>query len=104
LLARFKELGTRIAGLTFAPRRNPAVSWPVALGLELGYRVTVNRTPLRTGNQIAVDQIVEHITHHFTPRAWTTEIATSPVDPTVGDYLILDDALYGLLDTGLLAY
>jgi hypothetical protein len=28
----------------------------------------------------------------------------APVDPNVGDYLILDDTTYGLLDTALLAY
>lgn len=104
LLARYKEQGTRLAGLTITPTQDSANLFPVALGLPIGDRVTVNRTPLGMGAAIDVDQILEGVDHAFTPFTWTTSFVGSPVDPNVGNYLILDDPVYGLLDQQLLAY
>jgi hypothetical protein len=104
LLARYKELGTRLADLVFTPRRDPSNLWPQALGRELGDRITVKRTPLGLNNEISTEQIIERVEHTFGPKTWTTRFVGSPVDPNVGTYLILDDATYGLLDTGRLAY
>jgi hypothetical protein len=103
LLARYKELGTRLAALTFLPRANTNL-WLQALGRELGDRITVNRTPLATGNQISSNQIIERVEHTFAPLMWSTTFVGSPVDPGVNTYLILDDLVYGLLDTAKTAY
>lgn len=103
-LARYKELGTRLAGMKVKPRRSASLLWPQVLGREIGERITVKRTPLGLNSEVSVDQIIEGISHTFGPREWTTTFKGSPVDPNVGDYLILDDATYGKLDTGLLAY
>lgn len=103
-LSRYKELGTRLANMTVNPRRDATNLWPAVLDLELGERITVKRTPLGLNNEISSDQIIERIEHTFSPKSWQTKFVGSPVDPNVGDYLILDDATYGLLDTGLLAY
>jgi hypothetical protein len=102
-LARWKELGSRLVSMTITPTSEPLL-WPQVLGRGLGDRITVERTPLGQGAQIATDQIIERIEHTFTRNTWVTKFSGSPVDPNVGRYLILDDATYGLLDSGLLAY
>ncbi len=104
LLGRYKELGTRLASLELFPRRNPATLWPLALGLDIGDRITVKRQPLGLNNVINVDQIIESVEHQGSPMSWTTKFTGSPVDPGVNTFLILDDATYGKLDTGVLAY
>ena len=40
----------------------------------------------------------------FSKYGLTINFRSSPVDPNVGSYLILDDATYGLLDDALLGY
>lgn len=102
-LAKFKDPKTRLESMMLAPRKTTAM-WPEALGRELGDRITIERTPLDTGDETTFDQIIERIEHQFAPKFWETKVVGSPVDPNVGDYLILDDAVFGLLDTGLLAY
>lgn len=94
---RFKELGTRLASITFTPRKDPTNLWPAMLGLEIGDRVTVKRTPLGLNEEINKDFIIEGIHHDFAPMRWTTTFRGSPVDPNVGSYLILDDPVYGLM-------
>jgi len=104
LLARYKEQGTRLAAMRITPRRDPSNLWPQVLGLTIGDRITVMRTPLGVGNETTVDVIIEGIEHAFSTNTWQTTFIGSPVDPNVGNYLILDDAVEGLLDQQLLAY
>ncbi len=104
LLARYKEQSSRLAKMTLVPRSNASGLWPQVLGRELGERITVKRMPLGLNSEIVSDQIIEAIEHSGSPMQWETTFTGSPVDPNVGDYLILDDATYGLLDTGVLAY
>lgn len=100
---RFKEMRTRLRQMTLQPRKATGL-WPQVFGREIGERITVSRTPLGLNAEVSVPQIIERVEHVFTPKSWTTVFGGSPVDPNVGDYLILDDATYGLLDTGVLAY
>lgn len=104
LLARYKELGSRLERMSITPRRDASNLWPQVLGREIGERVTIKRTPLGLNSEIVVDQIIERVEHEFTPRSWVTTFAGSPTDPSVGDFLILDDSTYGKLNTGVLAY
>ena len=104
LVRRYKEIGTRVSAFQLSPRTDASDLWPQALGRAIGDRITIERTPLGTGNQISVAQIIEGVRHRFSPRSWTTSFHCSPVDPDVGNYLILDDATYGLLDTHRTAY
>ncbi len=104
LLAKYKEQGTRLAAMTISPRRDPSNLWPQVLGLKHGDRITVKRTPLGVGNETSIDVIIEGISHDFGPKRWKTTFVGSPVDPNVGDYMINDDPVYGLLDTALMAY
>jgi hypothetical protein len=82
LLARYKELGTRLKAVRFVPQDNPLGLWPEVLGREIGDRITIKRTPLGLGNQIETDQIIEGVTHTFAPKVWVTEFRGSPVDTT----------------------
>ena len=104
LVRRYKEIGTRVSAFQLSPRTDASDLWPQALGRAIGDRITIERTPLGTGNQISVAQIIEGVRHRFSPRSWSTTFHCSPVDPDVGNYLILDDATYGLLDTHRTAY
>lgn len=101
-LSRYKELGTRVASMRIAPMRDPANLWPQVLGRRIADRITVKRTPLGTGNEISVEQIIEGVAHTFAPRSWITTYRASPAETTV--YFILDDATYGELNDDKLAY
>lgn len=103
LLSRYKELGTRLASLTINPRMDAAL-WPKALGLGMGNRITVKRTPLGLNTEVSIEQIIESVSHSFTVGEWTTTFRGSPTDPNVNTLLILDDATYGALDTYRLGY
>lgn len=104
LLARFKNEYLRCRSLSVSPQTQPA-AWPTILGLELGDRITIKRTPLGSGSQISVDQIIESIGWDIPSRfVLQPTFSGSPVDPNVGAYLILDDATAGVLDTAKLGY
>lgn len=104
LLGRYKNLSTRVKQLRISPRRDPNNLWPQVLGREIGDRITVQRTPLGTGDTNTYEQIIERVEHEFSVSYWRTSWTCSPTDPNVGSYLILDDATQGLLDSALLAY
>jgi hypothetical protein len=105
LVARFKELGTRLASMTLLPRTDPTNLWPQVLGRLIGDRITVKRTPLGLNSEISLDFIIEGVEHSFgVGPVWTTVFRGATVDPNVGNYLILDDPVHGLLDQALLAY
>lgn len=103
LLARYKQEHLRVESMRLAMRQQPAY-WSTVLDLEIGDRFTLLRTPLGIGAQINVDQIIEAIDWQFTAFDMVPTFAGSPVDPNVGNYLILDDAVSGLLDTAVLGY
>ncbi len=91
--------------MTLLPRTDPTNLWPQVLGRVIGERITTKRKPLGLNSEISLDFIIDGIEHSFgIGPVWTTVFAGSPVDPNVGDYLILDDAVAGLLDTALMAY
>ncbi|MGA1346150.1 MAG: hypothetical protein ACO35E_09315 [Ilumatobacteraceae bacterium] len=102
LLQRYKELTTRLEAMTVHVHRDPATLTPVVGRRQIGDRITVERTPLGTGNQIVSSVIIEGIAHRFAPRRWSTTYRASPIETTV--FFILDDATYGVLDDDLLAY
>jgi hypothetical protein len=65
LIATYKDPSVRVEQLTFLPSSDPEVLWPVALGLDIGSKLTVKRRP-PAGNTITVDCYVEGITHRVT--------------------------------------
>lgn len=102
-LARNKDPHLRCPGLEVKPGRNPATIFPTVLGTQLLDRVTLERTPQGVGSQIAVEMIVDQITHRFTSKNWSTTLRVSPVDPNTESVLILDSVSQGILDTNQLA-
>lgn len=77
--------------------------WPLVLGLEIGDRLTVAKSPPGGGDPIAKDVYVESIEHRFGPATeWTTILGLSPADEAI--WFKLNSATAGLLDTGMLAF
>ncbi len=106
MLGRYKELGTRLGSMRVRPRRDPGNMFPKVLALDLGDQITVKRKPLGLNAEISTNQIIESLTHNFSAsqKDWVTTYTGSPVDASLGQYLVLDDPTYGRLDSFRLAY
>jgi hypothetical protein len=96
MLGRYKELGTRLENMRQIPARSPTLLYPQALGRLIGDQITVQRKPLNQGNQTELAQLIEAVSHQFTPHLWVTEWRGSPVDTT--EYALYDDGV--LYDDG----
>ena len=79
LLSRYKDPHSRPDTLTLTPARNPSV-WGVALGLEIGDLVRVNKRPIN-GASISLDCFVERVEHNYDAQTadWVTNVTLSPV-------------------------
>jgi hypothetical protein len=101
LLATHKAPHQRIATLTLDPASNPGV-WPVALGMEIGDRVTVKRRT--SAFTMTADYFVESIAHRQDPQSWTVSLQCSPASLWKTPWL-LNDATYSVLgSTTVLGY
>jgi hypothetical protein len=78
LLSRYKDPHARPETLTITPARNPSL-WAVALGLEIGDLIRVNKRPLGAP-ALSIDCFVEQIEHSFDAQSgdWITNIKLSP--------------------------
>lgn len=85
----------RIEKLTIDPSANPSL-WPLALGLEISQRVTVQRRTTN-GNAMSAVYCVESIEHEIKsdPLSWTVQVELSPV--FVPAVWILGDSVSGKL-------
>ena len=79
LLSRYKDPHSRPETLTLTPARNPSV-WGVALGVEIGDLVRVNKRPIN-GATISIDCFVERVEHNYDAQTsdWITTVTLSPV-------------------------
>jgi hypothetical protein len=100
-LSAYAQPKLRIEQLEFTPRQAPATLYPVAIGVEIGTRITVNRRPQGVGTVISKQVIVEGISHTITPDGWRTTFNLSPVFVAT---FILDSATFGVLDSNQLGY
>jgi len=91
----------RIDQLTVNPRRAAAYQSP-CVTLDIGDRITVERTPQDVGSQIVKTLIVEGVKHSITRDNWVVTFTTSPTLENAP--FVLDSATLGVLDTDLLAY
>jgi hypothetical protein len=104
-LRAWKDPATRITELTVQPRAKAATAYPVVLALELGDRITVERTPGNpvVGSQIVKSLTVQGISHSIdVDGTWLTTLYLSPA-PALGaavPYLIVGDATYGQIGAG----
>lgn len=92
-LSIMKDPHQRVEKVTLKPSANPAL-WPVALGAEIGDRVTLKRRT-SAGVTMSADFFIERVEHSRTADEWTVGLQMSPA--TAGSPWILEDATYGLL-------
>jgi hypothetical protein len=98
ILATHKDPHQRISTLTIKPSHNPTL-WPVALGAEIGQRVTVKRRTT-AGLTMSADYFIEQISHSQKPDEWTVSFQMSPaIGYQVG---LFNDATYGQFNSTLI--
>ncbi len=100
-LQQYKDPQMRIDELTVNCRRDKAYQSP-CVTLDIGDRITVERTPQDVGAQISKTLIIEGIKHSITRDNWVVTFTTSPTLENAP--FVLDSATLGVLDTDRLAY
>jgi hypothetical protein len=100
-LQQYKDPQMRIDQMTVNARRAVAYQSP-CVTLDIGDRITVERTPQDVGAQIVKTLIVEGVKHSITRDNWVVTFTTSPTLENAP--FVLDSATLGVLDTDLLAY
>jgi len=100
-LGQYKDPKMRIDELTVNPRRAAAYQSP-CVTLDIGDRITVERTPQDVGAQIVKTLILEGVKHSITRDNWVVTFNTSPTLENAP--FVLDSATLGVLDTNILAY
>lgn len=100
-LQQYKNPQMRIDELTLNARRAVAYQSP-CVTLDIGDRITVERTPQDVGAQISKTLIIEGVKHSITQDNWVVTFTTSPTLENAP--FVLDSATLGVLDTDLLAY
>ena len=100
LLVRAKDPRTRITSLSVNMRRDPVNLVPAVASLDLADDVVVSLTPTGVGDPLWRAVSVQGLSHTVTPQSWdvTMYLAPGPV-ATNGPLLILDDGVYGELDS-----
>lgn len=92
----------RVRSIRMNNAPNGGVNLPQMLGRGMWDRITVIHHGLQGGTPFVQDSIIEGISHSVTPATWTTTFALSPAETQ--DYMILDSAEFGQLDSARLAY
>jgi hypothetical protein len=70
--------------------------------LELTDVVTVERSPLGVGDTISRLSMIDGIDHQISHGSWTCDLSFANVDTRA--FLMLDDPVFGLLDSNRLAF
>lgn len=104
LVYAYKTPAQRVRSLTIVPRRNAATLFPKIRTTDIGTRISVRRAPLGVGSAYTKELTIEGISHSFDVDGnWTTTYLTAPTD-TADDWLKLDSATQGLLNTNRLGF
>lgn len=90
-LDRYKDPQLRTRPVEVRLPRLTAAQQADVLALELGHRVTIERTPQGVGSAITQETVVEGISHRVTGDQWAVVFTLSPVDTR--EYFILDSSL-----------
>lgn len=100
-LATYKQPQLRIEQMRFSPRRLTSM-YAATITDDIGTRITVKRRPQGVGSVISKELIVEGITHDIGISSWVTTYNLSPAPLS---FLILDNLVYGVIDsTNVLGY
>jgi hypothetical protein len=100
-LAQYKDPQMRIDQMSVNARRAVAYQSP-CVTLDIGDRITVERTPQDVGAQIVKTLIVEGVKHSITRDSWVVTFNTAPTLQNAP--FVLDSATLGVLDTNILGY
>jgi len=98
---QFADPATRITSVTLIPEGGTDVRYPFCFQVDIGWRVTITRTPQGVGSAISKVCTVEGIQHRVTERGpWMTTLYLAPsVDNyTTHNWAVLGDSTYGKLD------
>jgi len=100
-LGQYKDPQMRIDQLTVNVRRSDTYQSP-CVTLDIGDRITVERTPQNVGSEILKYLIIEGVKHSITRDKWVVTFNTTPTLQNAP--FVLDSATLGVLDTNILAY
>ena len=102
-LSRTKDPLERIDGITVMPG-DDLDKWATLLGLEIGDRIQIVEYPPGYTAEVVSDYIIRHLSVSI-PTAITGASFTFQLTPaSIENWLILDDATFGMLDSNKLAY
>jgi hypothetical protein len=81
LLTHYKDVFLRVRSLRIVPSSDPTL-YDIALGLQLGWRITIRRLPQNIGAAIVIDAIIEGIEHQVDGDAgtWITTFSLSQAE------------------------
>jgi hypothetical protein len=100
-IATYKQPQLRIDQMRFSPRRLTSM-YAATITDDIGTRITVKRRPQGVGSVISKELIVEGISHDIGISSWVTTYNLSPAPLA---FLILDNLVYGVMDsTNVLGY
>ena len=99
-VTHFKNPIARLPAISIDLNADPGNLFPLVLGLEIGDRITVKRTPAGGGSTFTQDAIIERIEHTIGVDSWHTVLSLFAAETS--QYLVLDDAVLGKLDNGIL--
>lgn len=88
----------RVPSIRIPLHRYSAADQATVLGLDLGHRVTVNRTPQGVGSQIDLDFLVEGVSHDIGFNEWWVTLFVSPTPDEVQELFILGSSELGGTD------
>jgi hypothetical protein len=75
-LAKYKQPAFRVKTIVLTPSADTSI-WPVALGVEQGDVVKVNRRPVG-GAPYSIVGVVQKVEHTVGPGSWVTTLTISP--------------------------
>jgi hypothetical protein len=79
----YKDPKVRADGFTVRPARAPSTAWPIVLGLEIGSKVTLSRTPQALGSAISQTLVIQSVEHNLEPEGdWSVKFTGAPYDTT----------------------
>jgi hypothetical protein len=97
---QYADPASRITSITLKPHAAADTRYAFCFGVDLGWRVTITRTPQAISSAISKICTVEGISHQVTERGpWITTLYLAPA---VEDYIthswwVLGDSTYGKL-------
>lgn len=100
-LVKYKQPHLRANQIQLDPASNPSI-WAVALGVEQGDVITINRRPLG-GPVISLNCMVQQVQHEVGPSHWKVTLSLSPYFPE-NAVIQLDNTSWNTPGSGVLGW